>query len=162
VVVNGAAICIQFIRHRSRANTFRKLAGEWKMRYSKRDLFHLAQRIARQFPAPGVSDLRVLDLIYASEGNRHRYLFTIEYTTSQADQFRREQRAGTFADSAESVAKDTPIHLQLGPAGVPINAQYEHLHKQWLQAPNSSTAGPAHSAKPTSADSIIVSQAAKQ
>ena len=56
----------------------RELAGQWGMQYAQADLFNLAARVAAAFPIPGVADLLIRDMIYATQGDRHRYVFTAE------------------------------------------------------------------------------------
>lgn len=119
------------IRHRQKGE-LRRLANEWQMRYTEADLFNLGLRIAGQFPVVGASDLRVLDLIYGSEGSRHRYLFTAEFTTGVGDQYRRQRRAMTFCDPVETGSAQGPSPLLFGPAELAIVEQYRQLRQRWI------------------------------
>src|SRR5688500_12993643 len=74
----------------------RELAAQWRMSYTPSDVFDLSARVASEFPIPGVADLRIRDMIYASQGDRHRYVFTAEYTLGVIERHRREARAATF------------------------------------------------------------------
>ena len=65
------------MRH-AHKNKLRELAGQWGMQYAQADLFNLAARVAAAFPIPGVADLLIRDMIYATQGDRHRYVFTAE------------------------------------------------------------------------------------
>jgi len=108
----------------------RALASQWGMQYAQADLFNLAARVAGQFPIPGVADLLVRDMIYATQGDRHRYVFTAEYTLGVIDRQRREERAVTFCDPRDSGGQcATP--LILAPEELPLIEQYRQLGKVW-------------------------------
>src|SRR3954471_9811864 len=90
----------------------RSLASQWGMQYAQADLFNLAARVAAEFPIVGVADLVVRDLIYATQGDRHRYIFTTEYTIGVIPSQRREARAVTFCDPRDSGGQcATPLIL---------------------------------------------------
>jgi hypothetical protein len=116
------------LRHRRR-NALRRLAAEWQMRYVQEDLFNLAGRIAPAFPIPDVSDVRVVDLIYGSQQDRHRYVFTAEYTLGREDRYRRDCRAATFCEPKEPGAGQCSTPLVMAPGELPIVDQYEHLKR---------------------------------
>ena len=108
----------------------RALASQWGMQYAQADLFNLAARVAGQFPIPSVADLLVRDMIYATQGDRHRYVFTAEYTLGVIDGQRREERAVTFCDPREAGGQcATP--LILAPEELPLIEQYRQLSKTW-------------------------------
>src|SRR5258706_111461 len=88
----------------------RELAGQWGMQYAQADLFNLASRVASDFPIPGVADLLVRDMIYATQGDRHRYIFTAEYTLGVIDRHSREARQVAYADMTGS-GNETYAHL---------------------------------------------------
>ncbi len=113
--------------HRKR---LRELAGKWGMQYAQADLFNLAARVAGEFPISGVADLKIVDMIYATQGDRHRYVFTAEFTLGVIERHRREARAVTFCDPRDSGGQcATP--LILGPEELPLIEQYRQLGKQW-------------------------------
>src|SRR5688500_15740566 len=80
LALTALALVVRKILRPAIKRRLRRFANDWKMRYVERDLFHLAPRIATVIPVPGAADLRVIDVLYASEGDTHRYLFTAEYT----------------------------------------------------------------------------------
>src|SRR5436853_7615596 len=86
-----------WILHRAMRHAHKKqlrnLASEWGMQYAQADLFNLAARVAADFPIVGVADLVVRDMIYATQGDRHRYLFTAEHTFGVIDKPRPDARA---------------------------------------------------------------------
>ena len=110
-----------------RRRQLRRLAVQWRMGYAERDLFNLAARITSQLPVPAAADLRVLDLLYASEGNHHRYVFTVEYTRGIISSHRRECRVMTFCEPRDTAAR-CPSPLLPAPEQLPILDQYRHLH----------------------------------
>ena len=123
-----------WILHRAMRHAHKKqlraLAGAWGMQYAQADLFNLASRVAANFPIVGVADLVVRDMIYATQGDRHRYLFTAEYTIGVISSQRREIRAVTFCDPRESGGQcATP--LILAPEELPLIDQYKQLSKTW-------------------------------
>ena len=123
-----AWIVHKFLRHRIKKR-LRRFANDWKMRYAERDLFHLAPRIAAIVPVPGAADLRVIDVIYGSHGDTHRYLFTAEYTRGVVGRHEREQRVMTFAEPKEPTPENPPTPLVCAPPELPIADQYVHLHE---------------------------------
>src|SRR3954468_11670542 len=108
----------------------KQLASAWGMRYAQADPFNLAARVAGEFPIPGVADLRIRDMIYATQGDRHRYVFTAEYTMGVVDRHRREARAVTFCDPKDS-AGHCATPLILAPEELPLLDQYKQLSKTW-------------------------------
>ena len=117
-------------RHKRRV---RAIAAEWGMRYAQADLFQLASRVAGRLPVPGAADIRVLDIVYATQGDCHRYVFTVEYTRGVTDYLRREARAATFTDPCEGTRKP-PDQVICAPADLPLIDQYRHLRSQWTSA----------------------------
>jgi hypothetical protein len=108
----------------------RALASQWGMQYAQADLFNLAARVAADFPIVGVADLVVRDMIYATQGDRHRYVFTAEYTLGVIERHRREARAVTFCDPRDAGGHcATPIIL--APEELPLIEQYKQLSRTW-------------------------------
>jgi hypothetical protein len=126
-----ALIVHKILRHAIKRR-LRRFASDWKMRYVERDLFHLAPRIATIIPVPGAADLRVIDVLYGSEGDTHRYLFTAEYTRGVVGRHEREQRVMTFAEPREPSRENPPTPLVCAPQDLPIPDQYLHLHDHAL------------------------------
>ncbi|HEV8290735.1 MAG TPA: hypothetical protein VGP94_02375 [Tepidisphaeraceae bacterium] len=127
-------MALVWILHRLTRHTHKKhlraLASQWGMQYAQRDLFNLAARVAAEFPIVGVADLVIRDMIYATQGDRHRYVFTAEYTTGVISGQRRETRAVTFCDPRDSGGQcATP--LILAPEELPLIEQYRQLSKTW-------------------------------
>src|SRR5262245_31337312 len=122
--ITGVLWLVYLLRRRSRSKALHKLASQWHMQFSQADLFNLAARIATDFPLPGAADLRVRDLIYATDADRHRYLFTAEYTCGVIEPQRREQRAATFCEPKDCPHLTSASPLLLAPQELPITRQY--------------------------------------
>lgn len=123
----AAFVAHRVIRHRRR-KLLRRMAGEWRMRYSAPDLFHITQRIAPGFPVPEATDLRALDVVYGTHGDRHRYLFTAEYNLGRADRHKRTARAGTYCEPLDPAKGSPPTPLVLAPPELGLLEQYAWLH----------------------------------
>jgi hypothetical protein len=121
-------------RHKRRV---RAIAAEWGMRYAQADLFRLASRVVGRLPVPGAADIRVLDVVYATQGECFRYVFTVEYTRGVTDYHRREARAVTFVEPREGT-RQPPEQVVCAPGDLPLIQQYRHLRSQW-SAPCDST-----------------------
>jgi len=104
----------------------RRLARLWQMHYAEADLFDIAGRIAADLPVIGGADLRVLDIIYASDERYYCYIFTAEYTRGVVERQRRESRVMSLRE-----AKDAPHaehhRPQVAPQDLGLLRQYESL-----------------------------------
>jgi hypothetical protein len=130
LALTALALVVHKILRHGIKRRLRQLAGDWKMGYVERDLFHLAPRIATIIPVPGAADLRVIDVIYGSQGKTHRYLFTAEYTRGVVGRHEREQRVMTFAEPKEPTRENPPTPLVCAPQDLPIPEQYRDLHEK--------------------------------
>jgi hypothetical protein len=100
------------------------------MRFLPEDRFDLTRRLMRNFPIPGAGDLRVIDLIYATHGDTHRYVFTAEYTAPLDAGHRRERAVMTVCEPKEHAtdsALSTPV---AAPDDLPVIDQYAYLHSR--------------------------------
>ena len=113
------------LRH-IRARQLRSLAVQWRMAYTHRDPFNLAERIGARLPLPA-PNLRVLDLVHGSEASFHRYVFTVEFTQETLSTYGRKRRVFTFCEPRD-VADPCPAPLVAAPEELPILDQYRHLH----------------------------------
>jgi hypothetical protein len=138
----AAFLAHRVIRHRRRT-LLRRMAAEWRMRYSAPDLFHITQRIAGGFPVADATDLRVLDVIYGTHGDRHRYVFTAEYNLGRVDRHKRTARAGTYCEPRDPARGGPPTPLTLAPSELELLEQYAWLHER-----HCATEIPAASATP--------------
>jgi hypothetical protein len=124
-----AFVVHRVLRHRRR-KLLRRMAAQWRMRYSAPDLFHITERIANDFPVAEATDLRVLDVIYGTGGGRHRYLFTAEYNLGRADRHKRTASAGTYCEPLDPAKGSPPTPLVLAPSELELLEQYAWLHER--------------------------------
>lgn len=108
----------------------RKLAREWGMHYSSKDRLRLSDRVAERLPFPGAADVRVMDLLYATESGRHRYLFTAEYGRGVIGPKTRVRRAVGLNEPMHRGESPAPVQLMLAPEDLPIVEQYQLLYDQ--------------------------------
>lgn len=104
-----AALVASLISRRAQRRTLAKLARDWNMHYSPRDVFNLGDRVAPHLPEPGAAVVRVRDCIYGNEPGGHRYIFRAEYTTGVT---RSKRRHWCIATVLEPKRRDDPVTWQ--------------------------------------------------
>lgn len=97
------------------------------MNYTPSDQFRLTPRVARNFPVPGASRVRVVDLIYGIDCDLYRYVFTAEYTAGIVTRKHRVRRAGSFSEPRERGGDAPESAVTLAPAHLPLLEQYHRL-----------------------------------
>jgi hypothetical protein len=113
---------------RSRSHgALRRLASERRMHFSRHDQLRITARVATHLPIPGAAYVRVFDLVYGSEGGRHRYVFTAEYTAGVMRSKKRVRRAATFTEPRQKSDATHPCRIELAPAELPLLEQYRAL-----------------------------------
>jgi hypothetical protein len=125
----GARILYVILRNRRR-DALQSLAREWRMHYSAHDRFDISDRLAERFPVPGAAEVRAVDVIYGTEGEHYRFIFTAEYTQGVVRGKHRFRRVVTFR---EPKGQSSSVHwskLILAPEELEPIAQYEKLHDQ--------------------------------
>lgn len=127
LALTAAVALVERVSRRRRRRELRKLAAQWKMTYSPRDLLRIAPRIASRFPVPGAADVRVVDLIYGTKGDEYRYIFTTEYTTGLLGGKRRQVRAASFSEPRGRGQADSPPPVILAPSDMVLIEQYCRL-----------------------------------
>jgi hypothetical protein len=124
------AVLVNMLVRRQLGQALKRLGGEWGMRYTETDVFGLAPRVAQRFPVPGASDLRVVDLLYRIEGDRHRYLFTTEYTQGVIRTKHRLRCVVTFTEPRDPIGAEAAASssaLVLAAEELPLVEQYMQL-----------------------------------
>ena len=121
------ALVIQLVRRRSRISDLRRLAQEWQMHYTPGDRFRLGLRVAHALDVPGAAAVRIVDIIYGTEGASYRYYFTTHYTTGV---LKRKIDHAAVATTTEPKERSVcgGLELRLAPAHLSIAEQYRHLH----------------------------------
>ena|SRR5579859_1351825 len=99
VGVTVLAVVMEGVSRRRRGRNLRQLAASWGMTYSPTDRLRLLARIVERFPVAGAADLEVSDVIYGSEGDRYRYVFTVRYTVGVIWGKRSLQRVAAFSEA---------------------------------------------------------------
>jgi hypothetical protein len=127
LVVTAMAAGCEFIRRKLYRKRLQGLAGEWRMNYSPIDQFRLTPRVAQNFPVPGAANIRVIDLIYGSNEDEYRYVFTAEYTAGIVSGKHRVSRAGTFAEARDRAGSGAEPRVVLAPKNLPLLEQYRKL-----------------------------------
>jgi hypothetical protein len=126
LITAGAAACEYFLRKMYRKR-LQRIADEWRMNYSPIDQFRLTPRVARNFPVAGAANIRVVDLIYGSNCDEYRYVFTAEYTAGIVSGKHRVLRAGTFSEPRDRTGSGAEPSITLAPKHLPLVEQYRRL-----------------------------------
>jgi hypothetical protein len=125
--VTAVSYTVQVRLRRRSGRGLRRLAAEWGMNFSRTDLLRLTAKVARHFPVPGAANLRVSNVIYGTDKDRHHYVFTAEYTAGVIRAKRRLARAGAFSEPRDREHGAPPAAVLLAPAGLPLLEQYRRL-----------------------------------
>ena len=72
-----AGVALDVAAHRRRGRALRAVASQWRMHYNAGDQLRLATKILPRLPIPGAANVSVMDLIYGSDRDRYRYVFTV-------------------------------------------------------------------------------------
>jgi hypothetical protein len=113
---------------RRKRHWLQELARESRMHYSARDVFGLARRVAPRLPVIGAADVRVCDLIYGSDPQSLRYVFSAEYTVGVVHSKSRQRCVVSVVECKQtSDAKWTSV--QIAPSELPFPDQYRALLK---------------------------------
>jgi hypothetical protein len=139
LLITFAAVIADALGRRRLRCRLQTLASEYRMAYSHRDRFDLADRIAEHFPVPGAAALRVIDLLYSSDAGGYRYIFCAEYTLGVIRSKRRMLRAVSLRQprSRDELLRGDPAiwsNMLLAPAHLPLIDQYRHLAAQFASA----------------------------
>jgi len=125
--VTAAAWAWELAARAGRRHRVQAIAGKWQMHYSEGDRFHLAPRVAEQFPVYGAADVRVADVVYGVRGARHYYIFTAEFTEGVVRTKHRRWRVAALSEGRGQAAEGPGIKITLAPEGMGLVEQYEHL-----------------------------------
>lgn len=120
----AAAGLIQTVARRRQKRHLRRLAAQWQMTYSSRDRLRIIAKVADRLPIPGAADVHIFDVIYGSEGDGYRYVFTAEYTVGVVRSKHRHVRVAAFREPRVRQAAQPPERVVLAPEGISILAQY--------------------------------------
>ena len=122
-----AAFIMHLAGRRQTSDRLRRLATERGMQYAENDLFQITPRVIERFPIYGASDLRVADVVYRRDGERYRYVFTVEYTVGVVRTKERVSQAATFCEPRDRSCPADWSGLVFAPENLCLVDQYAHL-----------------------------------
>lgn len=128
VALTIAAAAWQYIMRYPHRTNLRRLARGWHMNFVAFDRFRLTQRLRDRFPVPGAADLCVVDVMYGLDEDRHRYVFTVQYTVGVLRGKRRERRVAGMLEPRET-GSPRPAEILVADPGSDLNQQYQHMAK---------------------------------
>jgi hypothetical protein len=131
-MLTAAAVALDVAAHRYRARALRRLAAQWRMNYQPGDQLRLTPKVLPHLPIPGAANVHVMDLIYGSDRDRYRYIFSVEYTLGLVGPKRRVVRVASLSEPRERGGTGS-INFVLAPEEGTLVDQYQYL------APPSST-----------------------
>jgi hypothetical protein len=126
LLATGIAASIDVAMHRRRSAALRALASQWGMNYHPGDQLRLAAKVLPRLPVPGAANVRVLDLIYGSDRDRYRHVFSVEYTLGVIGTKRRVVRVASLSEPRDR-SSSAPIVLTLAPEEGSLIDQYRAL-----------------------------------
>lgn len=126
VGVVALAVAFDVAAHRRRTAVLRALAARWGMNYHPADQLRVTPKVLKQFPIPGAANVRVMDLIYGSDRDRYRYVFSVEFTLGLVGPKRRVVRVASLSEPRDR-ATAGPVFVNLAPAEGTLFDQYRYL-----------------------------------
>ena len=126
IAVMALAVCLDVYAHRRRTRALRELATQWRMNYHPADQLRVTPRVLSHFPIPGAANVRVMDLIYGSDRDRYRYVFSVEFTVGLVGPKRRVVRVASLSEPRDRAGAG-PVSLNLAPAQGRLIDQYRYL-----------------------------------
>lgn len=127
IAYTAVASMVQFLSDSGRAREFRELARQWRMQYVPDDRLRVAERISGCLPMPGAAGVCVMDLMYGTEADRRRYLFTVEYGQGTVHAQKRLRLVMAFEEGVGM--GDQPVKLEISPDTGSVFEQYRVLAK---------------------------------
>jgi hypothetical protein len=120
------AVALDVAAHRRRTRALRALATAWRMNYHPADQLRVTPKVLPRFPVPGAANVRVMDLIYGSDPDRYRYVFSVEFTVGLVGATRRVVRVASLSEPRDRGAAGG-VFLNLAPAEGTLLDQYRYL-----------------------------------
>lgn len=126
IAITIAAAAWQYLMRYPHRTSLRRLARRWGMNFVAFDRFRIAQRLRESFPVPGAADLCVVDVMYGLDDDRHRYVFTVQYTVGVLRGKRRGRRVAAMLEPRET-GSPRPAEVLVADPGGDIVQQYRRL-----------------------------------
>lgn len=127
VALTLMAAGVELFRRSRVHSSLQELATIRRMHFSPYDPLRLTARVAANLPIPGAAYVRVIDLMYGTDGSVHRYVFTAEYTVGVVRSKKRVRRAATFTEPRDRSAAMPTSPIRLASADLTLLEQYESL-----------------------------------
>ena len=127
VVLTAIAVVAEFIRRQRVHRLLRQMAVDRHLHFSPYDQLRLTARVASSFPIPGAAHVRVINLLYGSEGGEYRYVFTTEYSTGAVRSKKRHSCAVAFKEPREQGQRQRHIELRMANPELSLIEQYREL-----------------------------------
>jgi hypothetical protein len=126
LLLTALAGVVDVAAHRRRARALRALAAQWRMNYHPADQLRLTPKVLPHLPIPGAANVRVMDLIYGSERERYRYVFSVEFTIGVSGTKRRVVRVASLSEPRDRGGAGN-ISVVLAPGEGSLADQYRYL-----------------------------------
>lgn len=141
LTAGGRLLHVLFRNRRRQA--LQTLARDWRMHYSPHDRFEISDRLAENFPLVGAAEIRAADLIYGTEDEYYRFIFTAEYTAGVVRGKHRYRRVVTFREPKGRSSSAHWSRLILAPEELEPIEQYKNLHELIAREKEKAKAGDA-------------------
>lgn len=129
IAVTATAAAAQCLAVHRRRHSLRRLGKLWQMHYTPGDRMKLANRIAPKIPVIGAANVCVMDMLFRTDEQRHRYLFTVEYGIGAVRGKRRRWRVAGFDEPVSRGAEQTAeCPMVLAPLDLRLPAAYEYVY----------------------------------
>ena len=135
VLLTALAGAVDVTAHRRRSRVLRAIASQWRMNYHPADQLRLTPKVLPHLPIPGAANVRVMDLIYGSERDRYRYVFSVEFTIGVSGPKRRVVRVASLSEPRERGGAGA-VSVVLAPAEGSLADQYRYLAPPAASSPN--------------------------
>lgn len=129
IALTAGGRLLHVIFRNRRRQALQQLARDWRMHYSMHDRFEVSDRLAENFPVPGAAEIRAVDLIYGTEDEFYRFIFTAEYTVGVVQAKHRFRRVVTFREPKGQSSSAYWSKLMLAPEELEPIDQYRRLHE---------------------------------
>jgi hypothetical protein len=128
IAVTATAAAAQITAVHRRRHALRRLGKLWQMHYTPGDRMKLADRIAPKIPVIGAANVCVMDMLFRTDEDRHRYLFTVEYGIGAVRGKRRRWRVAGFDEPVSRSSEEFPqCPLIIAPTDMRLPAAYEYV-----------------------------------
>jgi hypothetical protein len=126
ILLTLAAAALHRLSGARRCRELRRLARELGMQYVTVDRFGLKAKVAGQLPVAGATEARVSDVMYVTEGERRRYVFTCEFGVGVVFAQRRKRRVLGFEEGISGVGL-SEVQLRVAKEKGSLREQYREL-----------------------------------